>query len=90
MTFLIGLIIFIFAIRFLFKYLVPYLIRRKFEKMMGGNPFAQEDINQETNQSASYKKEGETHVDYVPPKKKRKFNSQNAGDYVEFEDMGNN
>lgn len=99
--FLFWVIVLIFLFRMVFKYLVPFLLKRKLEKMMGGkmgqNPFGQafNDFGNAANAQQEREKErakhqkdnGKTHVDYVPPKDKKKFSLGDAGEYVDFEDV---
>ncbi|MFA8451112.1 MAG: DUF4834 family protein [Bacteroidales bacterium] len=101
LAFLFWVFLIILIVRVAFKYLVPFLLRRKLEKMMGGNskdnPFGQafdmfnaaqkgKNNAEETNESAK-KESGKTNVEYMPPKNKKKFNFKDAGEYIDFEDV---
>jgi hypothetical protein len=79
-TLLIIVIIF-FALRFIFRYLLPFLltsyVNKKFKEMGKTYNFRE----------ATYKKEkeGEVTIDYTPNDKKKY--AKGKGDYVDFEEI---
>lgn len=73
--------IIIFALRFIFRYLLPLLLTRyvnkKFKEMGKTYGFSQDNRNK--------KKEGEVTIEYTPNDKKKY--TQGKGDYVDFEEI---
>ncbi|NTW34150.1 MAG: DUF4834 family protein [Bacteroidetes bacterium] len=65
------------AARYLFPLLIKYFIKRVSKKF-------QENINNAADEQ-SYKKEGETHIEYNSEKKQNK--SSEVGEYVDFEEI---
>lgn len=79
--FIVILIIIYYVFKLLGRYVFPYLIKRQLRKAqerMGVQP--EEDIKE------AKKKSGQVNIDYIP-KRQKKSNSKQSGDYVDFEDV---
>ena len=75
----------IYILRVLGRLFMPYLFKKAAEKMT-------EKMNNQAGQQANYqstnkKPEGTISVDYVPPKEKKKPKLDNAGDFVDYEEV---
>nr|MBC7613442.1 DUF4834 family protein [Pseudopedobacter sp.] len=86
LRFLFITIIVIYIIRILARLFMPFLFRKAAEKMTEkmNNQSGQQQANY---QSSNKKPEGTISVDYVPPKEKKKPKLDNAGDFVDYEDL---
>ena len=63
--------------RLLARLLMPLMVKTVVKK-------AQENFNQ---QQRTQSREGEIHVDYMPPNPKKKSHLQDKGDFVDYEEI---
>jgi len=81
-NFILVLFIIVMAFRIFFLNVLPYLLKRKLEKMQGG-------FNQEQSQSYSNKnstKEGDIHFE-KPNTNSKTVGKKDVGEYVDFEEI---
>jgi flagellar biosynthesis/type III secretory pathway M-ring protein FliF/YscJ len=78
--FIVLLIYFIFVV--IFRFVIPFFLKlfvkrmqRKFDSQFQGQPKQEK------------KKLGKTYVDYIPENNNYKENSENIGEYVDFEEI---
>lgn len=72
-----------YGVKFLFRLLMPFALRKLSERVMGGNnPY------EEFKQQGSPKQEGELRVDYIPQEDhKAKKGTETAGEFIDFEEI---
>jgi flagellar basal body-associated protein FliL len=80
--FLIIAISVIYIIRTLARIFLPYLFKRAVHKMA-----QQQQANQQHNQGNKSKPEGTISVDFVPPNTPKKPKLDQAGDFVDYEEL---
>ena len=76
--FLIIAIIVLWVIRLLMRIIFPMVVKNAFSKMQ------QQATGQ---QQRPVKPEGTISIDHMPPKEKRKGNTDNLGDFVDYEEV---
>ncbi|MDA9554680.1 DUF4834 family protein [Pelobium sp.] len=85
LRFLIITICIIYIIRMLGRIFLPYLFKTAVNKMQDKMNQQQQAYQQYQSQSA--KPEGTVSVDFVPPAPKKKPKLDNAGDFVDYEEV---
>jgi hypothetical protein len=70
------------AFRIFFLNVLPYLLKRKIEKMQGGFRHGQSQSHSERNDS----KEGEVHFE-KPDSNSKTVGKNNVGEYIDFEEI---
>lgn len=76
LNFILIVLIIVYGSRILVRFVLPWLLKRKFEKMQG-------QYNQQTNNS---KPEGEVHINNKTSHTSNK-NTKDVGEYVEYEEV---
>lgn len=82
---IIFFVLFLLVAKMLFRYLMPWLLRRFVNRRMKefGDAFEQPE-NQQSGQSKSF---GDIKVDYVPPKQNEEDAHNGEEEYVDFEEI---
>lgn len=78
LKFIFYFILVLWALRILFRLLLPVIFKRLVIKM--------QNQAQQTNPGRSNRKEGSINVDFVPPKSKT-AKAEKAGEFVDFEEI---
>ncbi len=83
--FILILILIILVLRSLSRLFMPFMVSEVMKK-------AQRNMNEQYRRQQSSqqntKREGEIHVDYSPPKEKKRFSfTKNEGDFVDYEEI---
>jgi len=79
-TFLFAAIIILWVIRLLVRLIFPAVIRNAFGNM-------QQQAQQQQYQQRPNRPEGSISIDYMPKQEKKKGNSDNLGDFVDYEEV---
>ena len=77
LRFILTLILIVYGLRALARLFMPFMVKSVVKK-------AQENFNQ---QQRTQSREGEIHVDYMPPNPKKKSHLQDKGDFVDYEEI---
>ncbi|MEY2799412.1 MAG: hypothetical protein RI934_400 [Bacteroidota bacterium] len=77
LKFILTLILIVYGLRALARLFMPFMVKSVVKK-------AQENFNQ---QQRTQSREGEIHVDYMPPNPKKKSHLQDKGDFVDYEEI---
>ncbi len=77
LKFILTLILIVYGLRALARLFMPFMVNSVVKK-------AQENFNQ---QQRPQSREGEIHVDYMPPNPKKKSHLQDKGDFVDYEEI---
>ena len=77
LKFILTLILIFYGLRALARLFMPFMVKSVVKK-------AQENFNQ---QQRTQSREGEIHVDYMPPNPKKKSHLQDKGDFVDYEEI---
>jgi hypothetical protein len=85
LRFIIIAISIIYIIRILSRIFLPFLFKKAVNKMH--DKMNQQQGYQQNNTSASEKPEGTISVDFVPPTPKKKPKLDQAGDFVDYEEL---
>ncbi len=83
LNFLIWVILIYFALLFIWRYIIPFFVRRtlkKFEQRMR----EQSDYQ---NYNSKPSNEGEVHIDHIPETEQKARSSNNDIEYVDFEEI---
>ena len=82
--FFLIVILIIMVLRSLARLLMPLMVKQVVRN-------AQNNMNEQYRKQQSYRqaKEGDVHLDYVPPRKKKFFSgsSKSGGDFVDYEEI---
>jgi hypothetical protein len=79
LRFILTLILIVYGLRLLARLLMPLMVKTVVKK-------AQENFNNQQQQRPQTR-EGEIHVDYMPPAEKKKSHLQDKGDFVDYEEI---
>ncbi len=83
LEFILWFILIFILFRIFAKFLLPYIIKYYLKKF-------QQKFNQSTQTKDPNRKEGETHVEFVPKSKSKKGkNTENLGEYIDYEELDN-
>jgi hypothetical protein len=85
LNFLIWVILIYFALLLIWRYVVPFLLKRFFRKMQ--QRFSQYSIGFDKQEQ---KQEGEINIDSVPEDPKKETRPVNEDEYVDFEEIKDN
>ena len=77
--FILTLILIFYGFRLLARLFMPLMVKTVVKK-------AQENFNNQQ-QQRTQTREGEIHVDYMPPAEKKKSHLQDKGDFVDYEEI---
>jgi hypothetical protein len=83
LNFLVWVILIYFAILVIWRYIIPFFLKRTLRK------FEQKMNQQSEYQKYNNRREGEVHIDHIPEMDKKQAPSQNDVEYVEFEEIKN-
>ena len=79
--FILILILIILVLRSLSRLLMPFMVSEVMKK-------AQRNMNEQYRRQQQSHREGDIHVDYTPPKEKKKFSfTKGEGDFVDYEEI---
>lgn len=79
--FILTLILIVLVLRSLSRLLMPFMVSEVVKK-------AQRNMNNQYRQQQTSHREGEIHVDYTPPKPKKRFSfKKEGGDFVDYEEV---
>ena len=78
LRFILTLILIVYGFRLLARLFLPLMVKTVVKK-------AQENFNNQ--QQRPQAREGEIHVDYMPPAEKKKSHLQDKGDFVDYEEI---
>ena len=79
LRFILTLILIVYGFRLLARLFMPLMVKTVVKK-------AQENFNNQQ-QQRTQTREGEIHVDYMPPAEKKKSHLQDKGDFVDYEEI---
>jgi uncharacterized protein YjeT (DUF2065 family) len=86
LRFLIIAICVLYLVRALARFLLPFLFKKVVNNMSQKMNDQQKNYGQNTHQEST-RPEGTISVDFVPPPPKKKPKLDNAGDFVDYEDV---
>ncbi len=79
--FILILILIILVLRSLSRLLMPFMVSEVMKK-------AQRNMNEQYRRQQQTQREGDIHVDYTPPKAKKRFSfTKTEGDFVDYEEI---
>lgn len=96
LKFLLIAICVFWLLRLVARLLFPWALRKASEKMMGDAQQQFQGSQQQYNYQGQNQRrkgrdsEGKVHIDYVPPKERTGKGANNAGEFVDFEEVDNN
>lgn len=85
LKFLVITICILYILRVLARIFLPFLFKKAIHKMQ--EKMHREGGFQHQNNTSQSKPEGEISVDYVPPQKKKEVKLNDAGDFVDYEEL---
>lgn len=79
--FILTLILIVLVLRSLARLLMPFMVTEVMKK-------AQKNMENQYRRQQPNEREGEIHVDYAPPRTKKKFSfTKSGGDFVDYEEI---
>lgn len=79
--FILTLLLIVLVLRSLARLLMPFMVTEVMKK-------AQKNMENQYRRQQPTEREGEIHVDYAPPRTKKKFSfTKSGGDFVDYEEI---